>query len=60
MVQAVEVATKCKLPLVVLDNGRVRVIVAARHVAKYGRVYITFEDDSDEIDVPLRCHFELR
>lgn len=58
MVLAVEVATKCALPICVYDGGRDRVIMAARYAAKYGRVYLVFEDSpQDEIDVPMGCHF---
>ncbi len=60
MVLAVEVATKCKLPLRVDDNGRERVIMAARHVDRFKRVYLVFADaPDDEIDVPMGCHFNL-
>lgn len=60
VVLAVEVATKCKLPLRVDDNGRERVIMAARHVDRFKRVYLTFADaPDDEIDVPIGCHFGL-
>ena len=60
MVLAVEVATKCKLPLRVDDNGRERVIMAARNVERFKRVYLVFADaPDDEIDVPMGCHFGL-
>jgi len=58
MVLAVEVATKCALPICVYDGGRDRVIMAARYSHRFKRVYLTFADaPDDEIDVPMGCHF---
>jgi len=60
MVLAVEVATKCALPICVYDGGRDRVIMAARYSHRFKRVYLTFADaPDDEIDVPMGCHFNL-
>lgn len=59
MVLALEVATKCRLPIMVVDNGRERLIIRAKYVERFKRVYLVFADDGEEVDVPMGCHFNL-
>lgn len=59
MITALDMATRCVLPVEMLEGGEWQAVTAAKESKVSGRVYVTLEN-GEELDVPRNCQLWVR